>query len=111
MGERVNVLIAKELQKLLLVADGLAIPAVGIVVRDAASIAPVVGTTGDDGHPEALWFANDAQGNGYAVMTIGWRGSDGGDVVRIAPGAVPVDAPILGSLPAVIVAWLEGRQP
>ena len=52
-----------------------------------------------------------AQGNGYAVMTIGWRGSEGRDVVRIAPGAAPADAPILGSLPAVMVAWLEGRQP
>lgn len=107
-----NTFPGEALEQLLLTADGFEIPGVGVIVRDAGSLAGVADMLDADGHPNAVWFAADARGNGYAVIPVaGWRDAAADDAIRITGGQSPGDAPIIGSLPAVVVAWLEGKQP
>ena len=56
-------------------------------------------------------IARDAAGNRYALTMINWRGSDGREVVLVAPGESAETAPIIGQLAAVVVAWLDGKKP
>jgi len=90
--------VTNELSALLEVANGLEIPSVGVTLFDEGRIEPVENTTKDSGRPGALWIGSDRQGNRYALTTIGWRGSEGAEVMRIAPGQTANDAPIIGSL-------------
>jgi hypothetical protein len=108
-GPRLGVRVPNELEVLLEISNGFRIQGSGITVLDLDHVEPVPGATAD-GMPGALWFAADDQGNRYAVTVTGWRESAGGDVVRVAGDESPDRAPIVGSLPATVVAWLGGKQ-
>jgi hypothetical protein len=110
-GIRVGVRFPTSLNTLLGVANGLRIPGAGVTIFDQDKITAVEGSTRENGRPGALWIANDADGNRYALTMIGWRGSEGSDVVRVGPGESAETAPIIGQLAAVVVAWLEGKKP
>jgi cell wall assembly regulator SMI1 len=108
-GVRVNVLLPQEIEELMEISNGFEFPASEVTVYGVTGIEPVPGTTKDTGRPGALWFAEDRAGVRYALTTIGWRDSEGGEVVRVGHGESPDAAPIIGSLPAAVVAWLEGK--
>jgi hypothetical protein len=110
-GDRLGVLMPQELEVLLETSNGFTVPAAGVTVLGTDELEPVEGSTLPHGVPGAIWFARDDRGHRYAVSVIGWRESDGGDVVRVAPREPATDAPFIGTLPAVVVAWLDGRKP
>jgi hypothetical protein len=84
-------------------------PGVGVTVLPMAEMTAVEGAIDADGDPGAYWFATDEDGVRYAITAIGWRDPDGGRVLRVAPGEDPATAPIIGSMPRVVIDWLEGR--
>ena len=84
-------------------------PGVGVAVLPMDRMTPVEGAIDADGDPGAYWFAEDQDGTRYAITAIGWRDPDGGRVLRVAPGEDPATAPIIGSMPRVVIDWLEGR--
>jgi hypothetical protein len=110
-GRRVNVRFPRELNAVLETANGIEMPDVGVSLLDRDSIMAVEGSVRDNGRPGALWIGKDADGNRYALTMIGWRESEGGEVVRVGPGESAETAPIIGQLAAVVVAWLEGKKP
>jgi hypothetical protein len=109
-GFRLGVRMPDELEALLEISNGFRIPGAGLTVLGADELEPVAGTAVAGGRPGAIWFAQDDRGNRYAATVIGWRGSEGGDVVRVGAGESPGEAPIIGSLPAVVASWLEGEK-
>jgi hypothetical protein len=78
-------------------------PGVGVTVLPMNEIVPVEGA-------RAWWFARGDDGTRYAVTGLRWRDPDGGRVVRVGPGEDPKSAPIIGPLPLVVTAWLEGEK-
>jgi hypothetical protein len=110
-GRRVNVRFPRELNAVLETANGIEVPDVGLSLFDRDSITAVEGSIRDNGRPGALWIGKDTDGNRYALTMIGWRDSEGSEVVRVGPGQSAETAPIIGQLAAVVVAWLEGKKP
>jgi hypothetical protein len=108
-ADRLGVRLPDELEALLELSDGLSIPGAGVTLRSIANLQPVEGAATPQGRPGAIWFGEDTAGNRYAVTVSDWREPDGGRVVRVASGEAPAGAPIIGSLPAVVTAWLEGE--
>jgi hypothetical protein len=109
-GFRLGVRMPDELEALLEISNGFRIPGAGLTVLAADELEPVAGTAVASGRPGAVWFAQDDRGNRYAATVIGWRESEGGDVVRVGAGESPNEAPIIGSLPAAVVSWLQGEK-
>jgi hypothetical protein len=109
-GIRLGVAMPKELETLLEISDGLVVVRAGVTILGTDELEPVEGVV-VDGLPAAIWFARDVRANRYAVSVVGWRGSDGGDVVRVPRRGSVRDAPFIGTLPEVIARWLEGSGP
>ncbi|MEO6772032.1 MAG: SMI1/KNR4 family protein [Kofleriaceae bacterium] len=109
-GRRVNVRFPRELNAVLETANGVEIPAVGVTLYDRDKITAVDGAIAN-GRTGALWIGEDDIGNRYALSIRDWRGPDGSEVVRVAPGGSAETAPIIGQLAAVVVAWLDRRKP
>jgi hypothetical protein len=108
-GFRVNVRLPNALRELLKIGNGIVFQAPGVALYTCDRIGAVEGAVADD-LTGALWIG-EAGDSRYALTLSGWRGSAGEEVVRVAPGEQPATAPIIGPLPAVVIAWLDGRKP
>jgi hypothetical protein len=82
----------------------------GITLRTLDRVERVDGTATEQGLPGALWIGERADGARLALTVRGWREPNGARVIAVAPGQAPADAPILGSLPDLVRAWLAGRK-
>lgn len=101
---------SRELEQLAAMADGLVVPGAGVTLRTLDRVEPVGGAQTEQGLPGALWIGGRDDGARLAVTVRGWREPSGGRVVAVAPGQSAQDAPILGALPSVVRAWLDGRK-
>jgi hypothetical protein len=106
-SERIGARFPVELEELLGIADGMALPDAGVTIYSQDYLAPVDGTLDRHGQPGAIWFAEEPSGARFAVTLPGWREPDGGQVIRVQPEQGLQQTPLLGPLPRVIVKWLE----
>jgi hypothetical protein len=110
-GSRVGAAIPESLESLLSMSDGMLIPNANIEIWPVAQIEPVAGLEIQPGMPQALWFAEDRQARRYAITLLGGRTPYSNEVVGAGPQEATAESflkvPLLGSLPNLVLNWLE----